>query len=205
MPDSPKFAHFRCPGCAGEMDFDPQTGMMKCQSCGTTVAVPESTAAIVAHALDDALKHVTPLSEGAVEVTCDGCGSVVVFEPPEVAGACSFCGAMIVAQPKAADPMIAPDAVLPVKVTKEAAQKEVRDWIATRWFAPNALHKMAQQEGIAGVYLPFWTYAADTASQYAGARGVHYWVTETFNTTDSNGNAVQETRQVMQTAWSPAG
>ena len=204
MPEPPNFAHFRCPGCGGEMDFDPGSGMMKCQSCGTTQAVAVSTSVVEAHALEDALAHVTPLSAEALEVNCDGCGSVVVFEPPEVAGACSFCGAMIVAQPKAADPMIAPDAVLPVKVTKDAAQKEVREWISTRWFAPNALQKMAQQEGIAGVYLPFWTYAADTASQYTGARGVHYWVTETYTTTDSNGNQVQQTRQVMQTAWSPA-
>jgi ribosomal protein S27E len=186
------------------MDFDPQTGMMKCQSCGNTVAIPASTTAVVAHALEDALAHVTPLSEVALEVNCDGCGSVVVFEPPEVAGACSFCGAMIVGQPKAADPMIAPDAVLPVKVTKEAAQTEVRQWIATRWFAPNALQKMAQQEGIAGVSLPFWTYAADTSSQYTGERGVHYWETEYFTVTDSNGNQRQESRQVMRTAWSPA-
>jgi hypothetical protein len=186
------------------MDFDPQTGMMKCQSCANTVAIPVSTTVVVSHALEDALAHVTPLSEVALEVNCDGCGSVVVFEPPEVAGACSFCGAMIVAQPKAADPMIAPDAVLPVKVTKEAAQTEVREWIATRWFAPNALQKMAQQEGIAGVYLPFWTYAADTSSQYTGERGVHYWETEYFTVTDSNGNQRQESRQVMRTAWSPA-
>ena len=187
------------------MDFDPQSGMMKCQSCGRTDAIVTPTTTVVAHPLEDALAHVTPLSAEALEVNCDGCGSVVVFEPPEVAGACSFCGAMIVAQPKAADPMIAPDAVLPVKVTKEAAQTEVRQWIATRWFAPNELQKMAKQEGIAGVYLPFWTYAADTASEYTGARGVHYWVTETYTTTDSNGNQVQETRQVMQTAWHPAG
>ena len=186
------------------MDFDPQSGMMKCQNCGHTEAVPTSTVTIVAHPLDDALKHVMPLSAEALEVNCDGCGSVVVFEPPEVAGACSFCGAMIVAQAKAADPMVAPDAVLPVKVTKEAAQKEVREWISTRWFAPNALKKMAQQEGIAGVYLPFWTYAADTASQYIGARGVHYFETEYFTTTDSNGNQVQESRQVIRRAWSPA-
>lgn len=177
---------------------------MKCVSCARTEAVPASTATLIAHALDDALKHVTPLSAEALEVTCDGCGSVMVFEPPEVAGACSFCGMTIVAQAKAADPMIAPDAVLPVKVTKDAAQKEVRDWIATRWFAPNALQKMAQQEGIAGVYLPFWTYAADTESQYSGARGVHYWETEYFTTQDSNGNQVQQSRQVMRTAWSPA-
>jgi ribosomal protein S27E len=186
------------------MDFDPGSGMMKCQSCGREEAVPTPSAGLVAHALDDALKHVTPLSAEALEVTCDGCGSVMVFEPPEVAGTCSFCGAPIVAQARAADPMIAPDGVLPVKVTKEAAQKEVREWISSRWFAPNALRKMAQQEGIGGVYLPFWTYAADTESEYSGARGVHYWVTETYTTTDSDGNAVQQTRQVMQTAWSPA-
>jgi ribosomal protein S27E len=187
------------------MDFDPQSGMMKCQSCGNTVAVPASTTVVLAHPLEDALAHVTHLSAEALEVNCDGCGSVVVFEPPEVAGACSFCGAMIVAQAKAADPMIAPDAVLPVKVTKDAAQTEVRQWIATRWFAPNALKKMAQQEGIAGVYLPFWTYAADTSSQYSGARGVHYFETEYFTAADSNGNQVQQSRQVTRTAWSPAG
>lgn len=204
MPDSPKYIQFRCPGCGGELDFDPQTGMMKCRSCGNTVAVPASETVVMAHALSDALQHMTPLSSAALEVTCDGCGSVVVFEPPEVAGACSFCGAMIVAQPKAADPMIAPDAVLPVKVTKDLAQREVREWISTRWFAPNALQKMAQQEGIAGVYLPFWTYAAETASRYSGARGVHYFETEYYTTTDGNGNTVQRSQQVMRTAWSPA-
>ncbi len=204
MPDTPKFAHFRCPGCSGELDFDPQTGMMKCQSCGNTVAIAAPTTGVEWHPLEDALQHVTPLSAEALEVNCDGCGSAVVFEPPEVAGACSFCGAMIVAEPRAADPMIAPDAVLPVKVTKDAAQKEVREWISTRWFAPNALQKMAQQEGIAGVYLPFWTYAADTQSQYRGERGVHYFETEYFTTTDSEGRQVQASRQVMRTAWSPA-
>lgn len=186
------------------MDFDPQTGMMKCQSCGRTEAVVAPTTVVTAHPLLDALAHVTPLSTAALEVTCDGCGSVMVFEPPEVAGVCSFCGAVIVAEPKAADPMIAPDAVLPVKVTKDAALGEVRQWLASRWFAPNALKKMAQQDGIAGVYLPFWTYAADTESQYTGERGVHYFVTEYYTANDSNGNPVQMSRQVMRTAWSPA-
>lgn len=204
MPDSPQFIRFRCPGCSGEMDYDPQSGMMKCQNCGTTQPAPDAPAVMTAHSLSDALRHMAPLSEAALEVTCEGCGSVVVFEPPEVAGACGFCGAMIVAQPKAADPMIAPDAVLPVKVTKDDAQKEVRQWIASRWFAPNALQKMAQQEGVAGVYLPFWTYACDTESQYAGGRGQHYWETEYYTETDQNGNQVQRSQQVMKTAWSPA-
>jgi len=179
---------------------------MKCSFCGRTEALPPpQILTIVAHTLEDALaERVQPLSGLALEVSCAGCGSVVVFEPPEVAGTCTFCGAAIVAQPKAADPLIAPDAVLPVKVPKGAAQAEVRQWLSSRWFAPTALKRMAQQEGIGGVYLPFWIYAADTESQYRGERGEHYWVTESYTETDANGNTVQRTQQVQHTRWYPA-
>jgi hypothetical protein len=62
-----------------------------------------------------------PLTGQALQVSCDGCGSVVAFEPPEVAGLCPFCGSALVAQAKAADPLIAPDALLPAKIPKEQA------------------------------------------------------------------------------------
>ena len=157
--------------------------------------------AVVAHPIEEAIAVTAPLGEKAIEVTCDGCGSVVTFEPPETAGTCLFCGAAIVAQPKASDPLIAPDAVLPAKVPKSAAQKEVRQWLASRWFAPNTLKRMAQQEGIGGVYLPFWTYAADTGSDYTGERGEHYYETEYYTETDGQGNTVQRSREVQRTNW----
>lgn len=56
-----------------------------------------------------------PVSEKAIQASCDGCGSVVVFGPPEVAGLCPFCGAAIVAEPKAADPLIAPMESYPLR------------------------------------------------------------------------------------------
>jgi hypothetical protein len=108
-----------------------------------------------------------------------------------------------VAQPKAADPLIAPDGLLPAKVPKNNAQAQVRQWLQTRWFAPDALKRMAQQEAIAGVYLPFWDYAADTRSEYRGERGVHYWETEVYEESDGQGGRVQRTRQVQRTRWTP--
>jgi hypothetical protein len=144
--------------------------------------------------------HLQPVSDQALEAHCTGCGAVVAFHPPEVAGTCSFCGAAIVAEPKAANPLIAPDGVLPVKVPKALAQKEVQQWLASRWFAPNALKKLAHQEGIGGVYLPFWSYDSDTSSSYQGERGEHYYETEWY--TDSDGK--QQTRQVQHTRWYPA-
>lgn len=191
------------------MEFDPQTGALKCRFCGHTEAVVPSATTVTVHTLEEGLAQAAAatgksLGEGALEVTCNGCGSVVAFKPPEVAGVCPFCGGAIVAQPKAADALIAPDGVLPAKVPREQAQARVREWLAARWFAPNALKKMAQQEGIAGVYLPFWDWAADTDSGYTGERGEHYWETEYYTETDNNGNTVQRQRQVQRTRWYPA-
>jgi ribosomal protein S27E len=191
------------------MEFDPESGRMKCRSCGHAEAISSSPAGMTGrHSFAEAIsrggdRHVS-ISEQAIQVSCDGCGSVVVFEPPEVAGTCPFCGGAIVAEPKAADPLIAPDGVLPHKVTRSAAQTEVQRWLATRWFAPNALRRIAQPEGIGGVYLPFWSYASDTKTQYVGQRGEHYFETEFYTGTDSNGNTVQQSRQVQRTRWSPA-
>src|SRR5713226_7202163 len=130
MDASKKIEHFPCPGCSADMHFDPETGGMKCAFCGHSEALRPATVEIHAHPLEEALSQINspPLSPQAFEVSCESCGSAVLFEPPEVAGACPFCGTAIVAQPKAADPLIAPDAVLPVKVAKAAAQAEVRAW-----------------------------------------------------------------------------
>jgi ribosomal protein S27E len=165
-----------------------------------TVAAP----AIAAHPLEEFLAlagdaHLRPLTGQALQVQCTGCGSVVAFEPPEVAGACPFCGANIVTQPKAADPLVAPDGLLPFKVPKDQAQTQVRAWLQSRWFAPSALKRLAHQEGIAGLYLPFWAYDADTVSNYTGQRGENYTETETY--TDSDGKT--DTREVTRTRWWP--
>ena len=206
-PTSTKVERFPCPACSGAMEFDEESGGLKCRFCGHTEAI-SSAGAVVAdwHPFADAIapgngKHAGTLSEQAIQATCDGCGSVVVFEPPEVAKSCPFCGAAIVAEPKASDPLLAPDGVLPAKVTKSSAQSEVGQWLASRWFAPRALTRIAQPEGIGGVYLPFWAYAADTRSQYTGERGEHYFETEFYTETDSNGNSVQRSRQVQRTRW----
>ena len=183
---------------------------MKCRFCGHTEALPAQPGVVIEpHGLDEFLAkglaaQAGSISTQALQVTCSGCGAEVVFEPPEVAGTCSFCGADIVAQPKAADPLIAPDGVLPAKVPKETAQAQVRAWLQSRWFAPNALKKMARQEGISGIYLPFWGYDADTSSQYRGERGQYYYETETYTEQDEQGRTVQRTRQVQRTAWYPA-
>ena len=193
---------FLCPSCAAAMEFDPDSGKLKCSFCGHIEEPPKPTPAVshsYLQALSSTAGHVQ-IAANAQEIHCQGCGSVVAFVPPEVAGKCSFCGTAIVAEPKAADPLIAPDGVLPAKISKQHARTQVQQWLQTRWFAPNALKQLAHQEGVNGVYLPFWTYDCDTNSVYRGERGEHYYTTESY--TDSDGHT--QTRQVQHTRWYPA-
>ena len=129
---------------------------------------------------------------------------MTTFAPPEVAGECEFCGAKIVAQTTSADPLLAPEGVLPFRVAQDAATEAVRKWLASLWFAPNALKRLASQESIGGVYIPFWTYDAHTESRYTGQRGEHYYVSESYNATDAQGRTETRTRQVRKTRWHPA-
>lgn len=191
------------------MVFDPATAMMKCPNCARTepVNIPEG-AHVAEESFEAAMRNdpsqIEKLSDTALQVTCTGCGGVIEFQPPQVAGSCPFCAAAIVAQPVAADARIAPKGVLPFQVVKRQAMENVRNWVSSRWFAPSALAKLASQDNLRGVYLPFWTYDSDTISDYYGARGQHYYETEYVTETDSDGNQREVARQVQRTAWYPA-
>lgn len=184
--------------------------MMKCPSCGHTEEVNIPAGAHVAEQSFEAAMRNDPsvvekLSDTALQVTCSGCGGIIEFQPPQVAGSCPFCAAQIVAQPVAADARIAPTGVLPFHVVKQQASGAIKNWVSTRWFAPSALSKLASQDNLHGVYIPFWTYDADTLSDYTGERGQHYFETEWVTETDDQGNQRQVAQQVQRTAWYPTG
>jgi len=209
MDARPAQERFPCPGCSAAMEFDPQTGGLKCPYCGLTQAVSHPVNQEVReldferHGGGDDPAILGKLSEAALQVSCTSCGSTVEFEPATVAGSCSFCAASIVMQPKAADPLIAPNGVLPFALPRQTATASVRQWLASRWFAPGGLKNVTKPEGIRGVYIPFWTFDAHAESDYQGARGDHYYETETVMV-NQNGRQVPVQRQVRKTRWSSA-
>jgi DNA-directed RNA polymerase subunit RPC12/RpoP len=196
---------YPCPGCGADLVFEPKGGSLVCPYCGRKEAIPANAEEVVERSYEEYLKprsdQLTTIAENAVEVRCDGCGATVTFTPPEVAGECAFCGRKIVAQPRSADPIVAPEGVLPFSVPERQATEEIKRWIASRWFAPNALKKLAYHESVGGIYLPFWTYDVNTTTYYQGQRGEHYYVQESYVETDAQGNRVTRTRQVRRTRW----
>jgi len=199
---------YPCPSCGAHLLFEPRDGFLSCPYCGHKEAIPESADQVQERSFEQYLQirpeQLEQLAANALEVRCQSCGATVTFTPPEVAGQCDFCGVQIVAQPKSADPILAPEGVLPFRFTQREAETGLRQWLQSRWFAPNALKQFARPDAINGVYLPFWTYDAYTTSYYAGERGEHYYTSETYSERDSQGREVTRTRQVRHTRWSPA-
>ncbi|HEX8336989.1 MAG TPA: hypothetical protein VF621_09675, partial [Pyrinomonadaceae bacterium] len=203
-----KAHRFRCPGCGADLQFAPEGGNLTCPYCGREERIEPPAGAVEERSYEQYLQlhadRMGTLAEGALEVACQTCGATVTFTPPMVAGECDFCGSPLVAQPRSADPVLAPEGVLPFRVTRDAAAGSVGNWIGSLWFAPNALKRLAAHEGLGGVYIPFWTYDAYAASRYAGERGEHYYTTEHYTERDARGREVQRTRQVRHTRWHPA-
>jgi ribosomal protein S27E len=207
-PPPQKIHRYPCPGCSADLIFEPRDGCLSCPYCGRSEPIPANAAEVQERSYEEYLKlrpeRLAPISADALEVQCSGCGTTVSFTPPEVAGDCPFCAAKIVAQPQVAHPMLAPEGVLPFSITQRQAADAIKAWLASRWFAPDALVQLSRQELASSVYLPFWTYDAYTLSHYSGERGEYYWETESYVEADSQGRRVTRTRQVRRTRWHPA-
>jgi ribosomal protein S27E len=208
-PTAPDKVHrYRCPGCGADLLFEPRDGGLTCPYCGRQERIEPAAEGVAERGYEEYLQlhadRLGTLAPSALEVSCQTCGATVTFAPPMVAGHCDFCGSPLVAQPRSADPVLAPEGVLPFRLAPDDASASIRRWLASLWFAPNALKRLAAQEGVGGVYLPFWTFDAHASTSYVGQRGEHYYVTETYTTQNSQGQTETRTRQVRHTRWHAA-
>ena len=198
---------FPCSSCGAQLTFQPGTAQLTCPYCNHAQKVEnplsrdnQSPAPLIKEYdyLEVLNNPVTiaanEMITNAKEVECKNCGAITLVTGQ--AENCPFCDSpMVVIESK--EGLIVPESLLPFRIEKSRAQGIFREWIKSRWFAPNDLIKKAQKEGMDGVYLPYWTYDSQTSSRYRGERGEHYYEEE--ESTDSDGNT-QTTRE-RRTRW----
>jgi len=198
-----EFINVPCPSCGAEMAFDPSHQGLSCHHCGHTMPIPKEDDLV----MEQSLASASNLSEQATGFDaptktfhCNNCGANTAVPVDLVHFTCSFCGSKNVNEGAYEQKMIRPFGILPFKVSKEKALESFRNWIQKgKLFRPGKLRKLASLKKIHGVYLPFWTYDAQTQSRWTAQAGYHYYETETY--TDSEGNT--KTRQVQRTRWVP--
>lgn len=164
----------KCPSCGGVMDFDPKTGGLSCPYCGHTEAIPVEND-IPESAEEQALECAdrTENCDWGVEkktVICKACGAESVYDALEISAVCPFCGSNQVMEASDQNTM-APGGVVPFQITDKQASSLFQTWIKRKWFCPKLAKESAKAKNFKGIYLPYWTFDAQTHSKYQGEFG----------------------------------
>jgi predicted RNA-binding Zn-ribbon protein involved in translation (DUF1610 family) len=204
---------YPCDQCGAELRFAPGQSVLKCDHCGyeQTIRIagdgPWAGSAKPFRELDliRGLRDDLPAaaSEDVRATNCTNCGAVVEFQGATHAKECPFCATPLIVD-SGSRRMIKPQALIPFQLDESTARKNLVSWLGSLWFAPNRLLEFTRAgRAMTGVYVPYWTFDADTASRYTGQRGEHYYETRTV-TVNVNGKSERRTEQVQKTRWYPA-
>lgn len=177
----------KCPACGGTMDFDPATGGLHCPFCDHQEEIKQVEAALEQDFT--AAEETGSFNWGAEKktVTCKSCGAVSVYDALQISDECPYCGSNQVMEEKGAD-SLAPGGVVTFKITMQQAGERFVGWIKKKLFCPSKAKKSAKAEHFKGVYLPYWTFDANTSTMYSGSYGIDRTYTDsdgdTHTTTD---------------------
>lgn len=175
---------YYCSNCGGIMVFDIATQSLKCPNCDTTIEIQENAAGIVEHKLTlSAVRKLTVQEKTTETKQCKSCGAIVEIAKDCTATQCAYCGADYVLAEKQVEALV-PDGVVPFKVDKQEAGEVFTKWIKKRWLAPGELKRLYESDRIQGVYIPYWTFDADTICTYTAQGGK----CRTEKTKDADGN-----------------
>ena len=208
-PAPPGARRFSCVKCAAALAFQPGTEQVACPYCGAVNAVPKGAGDSFLRendflaALAEEERRQNDRSDALDALRCPACGAVTTLTPDRTSDKCPYCGSALAAQNRY-NVKLNVQALLPFGVPSGRAMGIYRRWIASRWFAPADFARRATREqGLDGIYMPYWTYDADTATDYAGQRGDVYYALETVYAME-NGRQVPRQRQVPRLRWSSA-
>lgn len=172
---------FPCQACGSDLRFDPTTSDLVCDHCGESEDIHVQSRKIYELDFRDALDAKLPSSE--IEETrvseCPNCGAQVEFDDVNHSTECPFCATPVVTG-TGSHRHFKPKGLLPFALDERTARGKMTDWLGALWFAPNGLQAYARKgRKMSGIYVPYWTFDADTKSSYSGQRGTHYYETKT--------------------------
>ena len=197
---------FPCEQCGSDLRFTPGATELTCQHCGHVQKIDMGGRPDVAYAMEE-IDFEATLRAGAASaeyvdakvVVCPSCGAQTDLHESVQAAKCPFCDTPVVTD-TGEHRYIKPRALIPFQLNEGQAREKMTDWLGRLWFAPNGLKEYARKgRQMNGMYVPYWTYDANTKSRYTGQRGDHYYENQRVVR-----NGKTETVRVQKTRWRPA-
>ncbi|MBK7407671.1 MAG: hypothetical protein IPJ40_06065 [Saprospirales bacterium] len=188
-----------CPSCGSQLLYSAKFKQLRCTHCGYSEEIDKSNDKVVEQSLKDAASQAVnfvPEALGKKVFDCQNCGSKFMVESDKLKVKCGFCGSTNVNLEAYQHQYIQPIGIIPFYVSRDEAETLFSDWIKKGWFHPNKLKKLAALEDLHGIYIPCWTFDAQTESDWQGEAGYYY--TETVRV---RVNGQMQTQQVQKVRW----
>ena len=167
---------FPCSRCGADLVWHPGNGRLRCEYCGferAATAEEGAPEAVAERPLEAGLAAPEKVGWGMERHSfrCTRCGAVSTLAAGVAASACAFCGTPAVVEAPADAELVRPQGVLPFAIGRDDALNRFRAWLGSLWFRPNDLKRRAQIDSVRGVYVPFWTFDAETFSHWRAESG----------------------------------
>ncbi len=175
-----------CPACGGQMVFDPTSGKLKCEFCGTLFSPEE---------IEDSWKDKENKSSDGkgrsdlgpedqmLAYNCSTCSAELMADRTTAVMRCPYCGNQTIA-PAQFSGQIRPDYIIPFAHTKKEAVEKYKGFYNKRFLLPKSFKTDNHVQEIQGVYVPFWMFSGRT---HVDGRYIAY-----DETKDSKGNRVKD-------------
>ena len=175
MPD--QITNYQCPACGGPLHYVGASDRLECDYCGSSYTVAEiekfyaekDEAAALAAEQFEGHESSDPWDSSGVSddwhgedaglkaYNCPSCGAELICEETTAATCCPYCGNPTVV-PASVSGALKPDFVIPFKLTKEDAVRNLKEHYKGKKLLPKAFRDENHVQDIQGVYVPFWLF-----------------------------------------------
>ena len=189
-----------CETCGAEMTYNAAKGKLLCEHCNSTKDIDIKNDLIIERSISEGINlsdYAIGMGIATKSFSCKNCGATEMVASDQPVLVCSFCASNNVNPTAFEQKVIQPAGIIPFIIDQKKAIETFKEWIGSGWFRPNGLKKVRELSKIDGVYIPFWTYDAETDSSWTAEAGYYYYVT--VNYTHENGKT--QTREERRIRW----
>ena len=185
----------KCANCGSDMRYDVSVMGLVCDYCGAVKNLPKPEDEQLIGDMDFGTAIRGAAADWGVSrrpVECKSCGAQMFYSPDQMSGICPYCGSSVVVSGEEADLGMAPNAIIPFSMTREEIAARFYRWNKFAFWSPEKFRKGKVLENLVPIYIPYWTFEADTVTTYTGRFGYTSEVGESTKTNWYQKNGVVE-------------
>ncbi len=170
-----KIVEFKCPQCGASTAYSASDGGLTCSHCGY-FEIPQAKAVgrraqQFEFTVDTMQRAAQGWGETRKELVCQNCGALTTVPTEVMTHTCPFCGSNKVIQRQAPQDILRPRFLVPFIIEPSQCLAITQEWLGNSWMTPAKLRQASSLGNFKGVYLPYWTFTAQTSASWKAQVG----------------------------------